>query len=106
MHIFHESCIKGWCVVGKKDSCPSCSERVDIKALLKTSPLWGPPSRMWGQLLDVVRYIVVWNPMVFLVLRVIFYELGIGQQQQQNNGLLLSNVNNSSNLINSTMPTT
>ena len=106
MHIFHESCIKGWCVVGKKDSCPSCSERVDIKALLKTSPLWGPPSRMWGQLLDVVRYIVVWNPMVFLVLRVIFYELGIGQQNNNDNNksstgdlMLSSNVNNASNLM-------
>ena len=102
MHIFHESCIKGWCVVGKKDSCPSCSERVDIKALLKTSPLWGPPSRLWGQLLDVVRYIVVWNPMVFLVLRVIFYELGIGQQQQQTN-TSTSPLSSSTTNLNTTM---
>jgi hypothetical protein len=78
MHVFHEACIKGWCVIGKKDTCPTCSERVDIKALLKTSPLWGQTSRLWGQLLDAVRYVVVWNPLIFLALRVLFYEMGIG----------------------------
>jgi hypothetical protein len=77
-HVFHEDCIKGWCIVGKKDTCPDCGERVDIKALLKTSPLWGTPSRMWGQLLDGARYIVVWNPLVFIALRLFFYEVGIG----------------------------
>jgi hypothetical protein len=78
MHVFHEGCIKGWCVIGKKDTCPTCSERVDIKALLKTSPLWGQTSRLWGQLLDAVRYVVVWNPLVFLALRFFFWEIGIG----------------------------
>jgi len=78
MHVFHEACIKGWCVIGKKDTCPTCSERVDIKALLKTSPLWGQTSRLWGQLLDAVRYVVVWNPLIFLALRLLFWEMGIG----------------------------
>jgi hypothetical protein len=78
-HVFHEACIKGWCIIGKKDTCPTCSERVDIKALLKTSPLWGQTSRLWGQLLDAVRYVVVWNPLIFLVLRFFFSEMGIGK---------------------------
>lgn len=77
-HVFHENCIKGWCVVGKKNVCPCCSERVDMKVLLKTSPLWGTSSLAWGRLLDVVRYLVVWNPLVFLVLRLVFYEAGVG----------------------------
>jgi RING finger protein 121 len=76
-HVFHEGCVKGWCVVGKKNTCPCCSERVDLKVLLKTSAVWGRPSVMWGQLLDVVRYVVVWNPVIFLLLRLIFYEAGV-----------------------------
>tara|TARA_R110002050_G_scaffold38554_1_gene95136 strand:- start:254 stop:781 length:528 start_codon:yes stop_codon:yes gene_type:complete len=27
-HRFHESCIRGWAVVGKKDTCPMCAEKV------------------------------------------------------------------------------
>lgn len=26
-HHFHEFCIRGWCIVGKKDVCPVCKER-------------------------------------------------------------------------------
>lgn len=77
-HVFHEGCVKGWCIIGKKDTCPTCAERVDIKALLKTSPLWGNTSRLWGQLLDAVRYMVVWNPILFLGLRFFYWEMGIG----------------------------
>ena len=32
-HTFHEMCIKGWTMVGKKDVCPVCMEKVDLKAL-------------------------------------------------------------------------
>jgi hypothetical protein len=76
-HVFHEGCILGWCVVGKKNTCPSCSERVDLTVLLKTNPLWGRPSLLWGRVLDFVRYVVVWNPLAFLVLRLVFWEAGI-----------------------------
>ena len=50
----------------------------DIRALLKTSPLWGQSSRLWGNLLDAVRYVVVWNPLIFLALRFLWWEIGIG----------------------------
>ena len=27
-HTFHEFCIRGWCIVGKKQICPYCKEKV------------------------------------------------------------------------------
>lgn len=27
-HKYHEFCIKGWTIVGKKDTCPACKEKV------------------------------------------------------------------------------
>ena len=30
-HEFHEFCIRGWCIVGKKETCPWCHEKVDLK---------------------------------------------------------------------------
>ncbi|XP_040887559.1 uncharacterized protein LOC121177328 isoform X2 [Toxotes jaculatrix] len=32
-HIFHEFCIRGWCIVGKKQTCPYCNEKVDLKRM-------------------------------------------------------------------------
>ena len=30
---FHEFCIRGWCIVGKKQTCPYCKEKVDLKRM-------------------------------------------------------------------------
>jgi len=30
---FHEFCIRGWCIVGKKQTCPYCKEKVDLKKM-------------------------------------------------------------------------
>ena len=27
-HCYHENCIRGWAMVGKKDTCPMCNEKV------------------------------------------------------------------------------
>lgn len=32
-HLFHEFCIRGWCIVGKKQTCPYCKEKVDLKRM-------------------------------------------------------------------------
>ena len=32
---FHEFCIRGWCIVGKKQTCPYCKEKVDLKIMFK-----------------------------------------------------------------------
>jgi hypothetical protein len=70
-HIFHRTCLAGWCVVGKKGVCPCCSERVEMGAVYsQDSPLLGKTSALFGQALDVCRYLVVFNPIIFAALRV------------------------------------
>ena len=32
---FHEFCIRGWCIVGKRQTCPYCKEKVDLKRMFK-----------------------------------------------------------------------
>lgn len=34
-HVFHEYCIRGWCIIGKKQTCPYCKEKVDLQRLFK-----------------------------------------------------------------------
>ena len=38
-HSFHPICIRGWTVIGKKDMCPCCKEKVDLNAFKKNP--WG-----------------------------------------------------------------
>ena len=47
---FHEFCIRGWCIVGKKQTCPYCHERVDLKRMFPNP--WEKPHMMYAQLLD------------------------------------------------------
>ena len=63
-HQFHEFCLRGWMIVGKKDTCPYCNEKCDMRAL-KLSP-WDNHSLTWMQLLDATRYLVVWNPIILV----------------------------------------
>ena len=72
----HEFCLRGWVIVGKKDTCPFCTEKVPIKQLIGQSP-WNPQSTMWLQILDAVRYIVVWHPMLLVVLNIFFSMSGL-----------------------------
>lgn len=30
-HAFHSFCLYGWCMIGKKDICPYCKERLDLQ---------------------------------------------------------------------------
>lgn len=30
-HTFHSFCLYGWCMIGKKDICPYCKERLDLQ---------------------------------------------------------------------------
>ncbi|NXU78252.1 RN121 protein, partial [Oreotrochilus melanogaster] len=49
-HVFHEFCIRGWCIVGKKQTCPYCKEKVDLKRMFSNPyPFsWGAPSTLPG----------------------------------------------------------
>ncbi|KAI8467837.1 MAG: hypothetical protein J3K34DRAFT_460175 [Monoraphidium minutum] len=65
-HSFHELCVRGWTIVGKKDVCPVCNEKVDLRHLYSDRP-WETQNLSWLQMLDAIRYMVVYNPMIFLV---------------------------------------
>ncbi|TPX46903.1 hypothetical protein SeMB42_g03524 [Synchytrium endobioticum] len=73
-HIMHEVCIRGWIIVGKKDVCPYDSERVDMSAF--SSNPWETTQRLYLNLLDAFRFLLSWQPLVFLVIHYIFVVLG------------------------------
>lgn len=75
-HLFHSGCIRGWTIVGKKDSCPVCCEKVDLRSLYSDRP-WETRNLSWIQMLDAVRYMVVWNPIILIALHGIFSVLGV-----------------------------
>jgi hypothetical protein len=77
-HEFHENCIKGWSIVGKRDSCPFCSEKVDLRAVAGSSP-WHKQSIMMAQLLDSLRYMLVWNPLIMLSVRFVIWVVGLNE---------------------------
>lgn len=45
-HLFHSHCIQGWTMVGKKDCCPTCMEKVDLRELYKDRP-WETSNLTW-----------------------------------------------------------
>ena len=75
-HVFHRTCLAGWAVVGKKGVCPTCSERVDLSAIYADSPLLGKTSALFGQMCDVARYLVVFNPIILMGLRAVLRTVG------------------------------
>ena len=42
----HLQCIRGWTIVGKKDVCPVCLEKVDLRALYSDRP-WETRNLSW-----------------------------------------------------------
>ncbi|KAI9097031.1 hypothetical protein DFS34DRAFT_622239 [Phlyctochytrium arcticum] len=74
-HTYHEACIRGWTIIGKKDSCPYCKEKVDLKAFKKNP--WETSHLLYLNLLDALRYMVVWNPIVFLIIHLVFEVSGL-----------------------------
>jgi len=74
-HVFHEYCIRGWCIIGKKQTCPYCKERVDLTRLFKNP--WERPHLLYGQLLDWIRYLVAWQPLILGLVQGINYALGL-----------------------------
>jgi RING finger protein 121/175 len=64
-HSFHLLCVKGWAVVGKKDLCPVCNEKVELRSLLGDNP-WETSNVQWLQQMDMFRYLVAYLPLVLL----------------------------------------
>ncbi|MCL4124162.1 UNVERIFIED_CONTAM: hypothetical protein GTU68_049742 [Idotea baltica] len=74
-HTFHEFCIRGWCIVGKKQTCPYCKEKVDLKRMF-CNP-WEKHHVFYGQLLDWVRLLVAWQPAIIIIVQGINNSLGL-----------------------------
>uniref|UniRef100_A0A914C465 RING-type domain-containing protein n=1 Tax=Acrobeloides nanus TaxID=290746 RepID=A0A914C465_9BILA len=74
-HSFHEFCIRGWVVVGKLQTCPYCKEKVDLKRMFKNP--WEKPHLFYGRLLDWIRYLVAWQPLIVTVVQGINKALGL-----------------------------
>lgn len=74
-HTFHEFCIRGWCIVGKKQTCPYCKEKVDLKRMFRNP--WEKPHVLYGQLLDWLRWFVAWGPIIMSFIQFINYVLGL-----------------------------
>lgn len=72
-HKFHESCIRGWVIVGKKDTCPYCSEHVRLQDVFN-SP-WEKHSIAWSVVLDSLRYLIVFNPIICIMMQMALYVL-------------------------------
>lgn len=75
-HRYHEYCIYGWCLVGKKQVCPFCREKVDLNQLFASLP-FQKPHYLYGNLLDFIRYLVAWQPVIILCVQGINYVLGL-----------------------------
>lgn len=75
-HVFHENCIRGWCILGKKDMCPYCKEKVDLKSFRGDNP-WDTQQHLYLALLDAMRYLLVWQPLIFMTLHLVFNVLGM-----------------------------
>ncbi|KAF0519131.1 RING finger protein [Gigaspora margarita] len=74
-HVFHNDCIRGWCLIGKKDICPYCKEKVDMKEF-KTNP-WDTQQQLYLSLLDGVRYLIVWQPVIFAFVELAYHLIGL-----------------------------
>lgn len=107
-HLFHEECIRGWTIVGKKDTCPTCWEKVDLRSLYADRP-WETSNLSWIQMLDMVRYLVVWNPVILTGMHFAFHLVGLDHEDTSQNPAFRSPNNTyllhvSSNATNTTMP--
>lgn len=75
-HKFHEYCIYGWSLVGKKQLCPFCREKVDTSKLF-SSLSFQKPHYLYGNLLDFIRYLVAWQPIIIFAVQGVNYFLGL-----------------------------
>jgi RING finger protein 121 len=75
-HIFHEPCIRGWCIIGKKDCCPYCKEKVDTTKFQQSTNPWETQEKLYLSLLDGVRYFLVWQPIIFIFAGIFFKLVG------------------------------
>ncbi|KAI8907071.1 hypothetical protein DFJ77DRAFT_188531 [Powellomyces hirtus] len=74
-HTYHENCIRGYTIIGKKDLCPYCKEKVDLRSFRRNP--WDTTQQLYLNLLDAMRFLLVWNPIVFLIVHFVFEVSGL-----------------------------
>ncbi|KAJ2783312.1 hypothetical protein H4R18_001758 [Coemansia javaensis] len=74
-HGFHACCVRGWCVVGKRDTCPLCRENVDL-ARFRRHP-WDRQELLYVAALEHMRFFVSWQPLALTLLTGVFWALGL-----------------------------
>jgi RING finger protein 121 len=74
-HRFHDFCIRGWCLVGKKETCPYCKEKVRLKQITQGS--FNKYVVHWGSALDWLRYLIVFNPVLMVAMKVLTKYFGL-----------------------------
>ncbi|XP_049849173.1 RING finger protein 121-like isoform X2 [Schistocerca gregaria] len=70
---FHEFCIRGWLIVGKRETCPYCLEKVTLRSIF-SSP-WDE-TILWSEILNSLRYLLVWYPLTFVLMGVLIRIFG------------------------------
>ena len=58
-------------MIGKRDTCASCNEKVLLKEKLRQP--WETTSVAWAVLLDAIRYLIVFNPIVIVLAQLVLY---------------------------------
>ena len=66
-HQFHEDCLRGWTLIGKRDTCAYCSEKVDLRKMFSNP--WDTQRKAWGTALDMLRYMIVFHPVLLVLCR-------------------------------------
>lgn len=74
-HTFHNSCIRGWIVLGKQQTCPYCKEKVDLQRMFRNP--WSKPHLFYGRLLDWARYLIAWQPLIIFIVQGVNKVLGL-----------------------------
>ncbi|EEQ83061.1 hypothetical protein NCER_100150 [Vairimorpha ceranae BRL01] len=69
-HSFHENCIKGWCMIAKKNSCPYCKKGVDLETIPKD--IWYKSEIWFYPLINTTRGLIV---LIISLIITIFYKL-------------------------------
>uniref|UniRef100_A0A3Q2VVW3 Ring finger protein 175 n=1 Tax=Haplochromis burtoni TaxID=8153 RepID=A0A3Q2VVW3_HAPBU len=56
-------------------TCPYCNEKVDLKRMMNNP--WEKTHVLYGQLLDWLRYLVAWQPIIIGIVHGINFSLGL-----------------------------
>eukprot|EP00924_Labyrinthula_sp_SR-Ha-C_P001020 maker-scaffold_7-snap-gene-11.43-mRNA-1 protein AED:0.01 eAED:0.01 QI:45/1/1/1/1/1/2/83/304 len=85
-HEFHSACIRGWTILGKRDSCPFCKEKVYFEDILPEG------DRPWNSrnlnicyiwLLSCMRYLLVWLPIVSNSISLFLKIMGLNTERME-----------------------